>query len=103
MATVSITGQNFKDEVINSDKPVLVDFWAIWCGPCQMLAPIVEELSEEHPEIKFAKVNTDQQPMLAQEYGIYSIPTLLLFKDGKIVDKMVGAVPKEQLEVFIAQ
>ena len=103
MATVQITNGNFQDEVVNSDKPVLLDFWAVWCGPCQMVGPIVEELSEEHPELKFGKVNTDEEPELARQFGINAIPTLILFKDGKPVATQTGALPKQGLEQFIVQ
>ena len=103
MASIEITVENFEQEVLKSDKPVLVDFWAVWCGPCSMLSPIVEEVADEHPEIKVGKVNTDEQPSLAQKFGISSIPALLLFKGGELVGTSVGAVPKEQVEGFIAQ
>jgi len=101
MAVIEITAQNFQDEVINSDKPVLLDFWAIWCGPCMMLSPLVEEIAEEHPEIKVGKVNTDQQMMLAQQFGITAIPALFVVKNGEIVNKSVGAIPKAQIEELI--
>ena len=103
MATIEITSENFEQEVLKSDKPVLLDFWAVWCGPCSMLSPIVEEVAEEHPEIKVGKVNTDEQPALASQFGIMAIPTLILFKDGKPVGKSQGAVPKMTVERFIAQ
>ncbi len=103
MATIEITNENFQAEVINSDKPVVLDFWAVWCGPCQMVGPLVEELSDEHAEIKFGKVNTDEQMALAQQFGINSIPTLILFKDGKPVAQQVGAVGKDVLEKFATQ
>ncbi|MGI6033977.1 MAG: thioredoxin [Coriobacteriales bacterium] len=103
MATVEITNANFQDEVLNSDKPVLVDFWAVWCGPCQMVSPLVEQLSDEHPEIKFGKVNTDEQPALAQQFNISAIPTIMLFKGGKPVATQVGALPKDALEKFVTQ
>lgn len=103
MASIEITAENFEQEVLKSDKPVLVDFWAVWCGPCSMLSPIVEEIADEHPEIKVGKVNTDEQPSLAQKFGISSIPSLLLFKGGELVGTSVGAVPKEQVEAFIAK
>ena len=101
MAAIEITAENFEQEVLKSDKPVLLDFWAIWCGPCMMLSPVVEEVAEEHPEIKVGKVNTDEQPALAQKFGITAIPALFVVKDGQIVNKGVGAMPKEQVEALI--
>ena len=101
MAAIEITAENFEHEVLKSDKPVLLDFWAIWCGPCMMLSPVVEEVAEEHPEIKVGKVNTDEQPALAQKFGITAIPALFVVKDGQIVNKGVGAMPKEQVEALI--
>ncbi len=103
MAPIEITSANFEEEVLKSDKPVLLDFWAVWCGPCGMLSPIVDQVAEEHPEIKVGKVNTDEQPMLAQQFSIMAIPTLMLFKDGKAVATSQGAIPKEAVERFIAQ
>lgn len=100
---VTITSANFSKEVLESDKPVLIDFWASWCGPCRMLSPVVDELADEHPEIKVGKVNVDEEQDLAMKFGIMSIPTLLLFKDGKQIDASVGVVPKASLEKFIAQ
>ena len=103
MATFEVTSENFQSEVLESDKPVLVDFWAVWCGPCQMVSPIVEEISEEHPEIKVGKVTTDEQPRLASKFGITAIPTLILFKDGKPFASQTGALPKASLEKFALQ
>lgn len=103
MAVIEITQENFQAEVLDSDKPVLVDCWAVWCGPCQMISPIVDEIAEEHPEIKVGKINTDEQPALTQRLQVVSIPQLFLFKDGEIAAKTVGAQPKEALEQFIAQ
>jgi thioredoxin 1 len=101
MATFEVTAQNFEEKVLKSDKPVMLDFWAVWCGPCQMLSPIVDEISEERNDIAVGKVNTDEQQALAMQYKIMSIPALLLFKDGKLVDQQVGAVPKAQVNAFI--
>ena len=97
MAEIKITKDNFETEVINSDKPVLLDFWATWCGPCMMLGPIVAEIAEERSDIKVGKVNVDDEPALANSFGIQSIPTLIYFKDGKAVDQLVGYRPKEEI------
>jgi len=91
MAIVNITNANFKEEVLDSDKKVLVDFWAPWCGPCRMVSPIVDEIAEENSAIKVAKVNIDEQPQLASQYGVMSIPTLIVFENGEVADKAVGA------------
>lgn len=96
-----LTKDNFEEEVLNSDVPVVVDFWATWCGPCMMLAPTLEEFAKDHPEIKVGKVDVDKQPDLAAKYGIMSIPTLLCFKDGEISKQLVGLVPKSKLELLI--
>lgn len=97
MSHIDVTSENFKQEVLQSDKPVLVDFWASWCGPCRMLGPVLEELGEEHPEIKICKVNTDDERELAIRFGIDSIPCVISFKDGKQIDKSVGFVSKDKL------
>ncbi len=97
MAHTVITAANFEEEVIRSDKPVLVDFWATWCGPCRMLAPVIEEISEERNDIKVCKIDVDEEPELAAEYGIQSIPTLIVFKDGKLVKKSIGVRPKDDI------
>ena len=97
MAEITLTQENFEQEVLKSDKPVLVDFWATWCGPCKMLAPIVAEIAEERADIKVGKVNIDEQYDLAMKYHIASIPTLMLFKGGKVVKKTVGYMSKSEL------
>ena len=101
MSEIILTEENFNDEVINSDKPVLVDFWASWCGPCKMLSPVISEIADENKSIKVGKINVDEQQKLAYEYGIQSIPTLVLFKDGKPVDTSIGYVPKSHIEDMI--
>ncbi|MEG0875903.1 MAG: thioredoxin [Oscillospiraceae bacterium] len=97
MSAIIINKENFENEVLLSSQPVLVDFWASWCGPCRMLSPIVEEIASEHPEIKVGKINVDEQPELAEKFRVMGIPTLLLFKDGKQVDSAVGARPKAEI------
>lgn len=101
MAAIVITKENFDSEVVKADGTVLVDFWATWCGPCRMLSPIVDAVASEHPEVKVGKINVDEQPELAQQFGIMSIPTLILFKDGAPVRQTVGVQPKSKLEDFI--
>lgn len=101
MSVLSVNKNSFAQEVINSDKTVLVDFWASWCGPCRMLSPIVDEIAAEHPEIKVCKVNVDDEPELAQSFQIMSIPSLMVFKDGKVVANSVGLRPKAEIEAMI--
>lgn len=98
---ITLTKNNFQEEVLASEKPVLVDFWAVWCGPCRMLAPIIGEIADERDDIKVGKVNVDNEPELAEAYGIKSIPTLLLIKDGKVVSSSIGYKEKSELEKFI--
>ena len=102
MSIITATDDNFEGEILKSDKPVLVDFWAPWCGPCKVIGPLVEELAQQFQDnVKFAKINVDDSQKTALTYGIRSIPTLILFKDGKILDTLVGLVPKSRLEEFV--
>ncbi len=99
---IEFTDTNFDREVLNADKPVLVDFWAPWCAPCRMVGPIIEELSSSYAgRVKVGKLNTDDNPTIGSRYGIMSIPTILLFKNGEIVDRIVGAVPKKEFEKLL--
>ena len=97
MAALHITKENFETEVLKSDQPVLVDFWAAWCGPCQMLLPTIEELAEEVTDAKICKINVDEQPELAAQFKVMTIPTLMVFKDGKAVNTSVGVKPKNEI------
>ena len=94
---INVTSKTFEDEVLKSDKPVLVDFWASWCGPCKMVSPLVDELAEEHSEYKFCKINVDDETPLAVKFNVMSIPTLMVFKNGEIAKQSIGAIPKEQI------
>ena len=103
MSVLHITKENFNAEVVNSDRPVLLDFWATWCGPCRMVGLLVEEIAAEHPEIKVGKVNVDEQPELAAQFQIMSIPTLMVVKNGKITQRVVGARPKAQILALVQE
>ena len=97
MAAIDININNFQEEVIHSDKPVLLDFWAPWCGPCRRVVPIVEEIAEERPDIKVGKINVEEEPELAMQYGVMSIPTLMVMENGKVVNRAQGARPKQAI------
>ena len=97
MSALNINKNNFVEEVMNSEKPVLVDFWASWCGPCRMVIPVVEKIAEEYPEYKVVKVNVDEEQELASQFGVMSIPTLMVVKNGEVVNKSVGAKNKQQI------
>ncbi len=100
--TVELTEQDFDEKVLNSDQPALVDFWAEWCGPCHMIAPMIEEVAAEYKDkVMVGKLNVDQHPGIAARYGIRSIPSLLLFKDGQVSNQLVGAVPKAQIKEML--
>ena len=93
----TITKDNFENEIVKADKPVLVDFWASWCGPCRMLSPTIDEIAEEHPEIKVCKINIDDEAELAIRHGVTSVPTLMIFKNGEIAQTAVGVRPKDEI------
>ncbi len=97
MSAIQINKTNFKEEVIRSDRPVLLDFWAPWCGPCRMVGPILDEIAQERTDIKVGKVNVDEQPELAGQFGVMSIPTMVVMKGGKVVNQALGARPKSQI------
>ncbi len=104
MSEITLSNENFDNEVLKSDIPVLVDFWAVWCGPCKMVAPAVAKLAENHVgKLKVGKVNVDEQSSLAEKYNISSIPTLVLFKEGKVVNQRIGAVSLAVLESFVGE
>lgn len=97
MSVINITKNNFQSEVLNSEKPVLLDFWASWCGPCRRVSPIVDEIADEHNDLKVGKINVDEQPELASQFQIVSIPTLIVIKNGEITNRSVGVRPKQQI------
>ena len=97
MSAINVNKNNFNQEVLNSEKPVLMDFWAPWCGPCRMVVPLVEEIAKERSDIKVVKINVDEEQELAMQFGVMSIPTLVVMKNGKIVNQVTGARPKAQI------
>lgn len=97
MSVIKINKENFSSEVLNSNKPVLLDFYADWCGPCRMVGPIVSEIADERDDVKIGKINVDEQPELAAQFGVMSIPMLAVIKDGKLINQVVGYRPKEQI------
>ena len=101
MSVISVTEATFEEEVLRSDKPVLIDFYAVWCGPCKMLSPVVDELSEERPDVKFVKIDIDENPALAERFGVMSIPTLAVVRSGETVRTSVGFVPKNSVAALL--
>lgn len=101
MEAITITNENFQAEVLDAKGTVLIDFWAPWCGPCRMLAPLIDEVAAAHSEVKVGKINVDEQQELAAQFGVMSIPTLVVFKDGQKVNESVGLIPKENIETLI--
>ena len=101
MAIVTLTKANFEAEAVNSDKPLLIDFWASWCGPCRMLSPVVDEIADERADIKVGKVNVDEEPELASKFGVMSIPTLVVLVNGQVRNQSVGVIPKEKIIAMI--
>ena len=101
MSVITVTKENFTTEVLQAKEKVLLDFWASWCGPCRMVAPVLEELAKERPDIKVGKINVDEQPELAAQFGVMSIPTLVVMEGGKVVNQSVGARPKAQIAALL--
>ena len=101
MSVITVTKDNFQKEVLDSDKPVLIDFWASWCGPCRMVSPLVDQIAEERSDVRVGKINVDEQPELAGRFGIMSIPTLMVFRDGKVSEQAVGARSKAMIEAML--
>lgn len=103
MSVIQITKENFETEVLQAQVPVLLDFWAVWCGPCRMLAPVVDQIAEELDDVKVGKINVDEQPELAMQFGVMSIPTLVVMRDGKAVDTQVGVQPKSAILAMLGR
>ncbi len=101
MSVINITKNNFREEVVNSEKPVLLDFWASWCGPCSMLSPIIDEIAEDRPDIRVGKVNVDEEPELSSAFQVMSIPTVIVMKNGNVTGKSIGVRPREDIEAML--